>query len=182
MRRRDGPILPGLFKSPVTTSGIEQGFAFFVGVFKPGEDLQAWNDAIYFHPGFADNAGKLYTMDRAYNQNNYNVYSCSSFVVYDEKNQTVHSFLMGGIGDGKYDPAGNLSGFTNTAVHIETKIADMKSSNKLISPENLFNKDKENTPPFYGAEAIFFKSNNVAPYTLHKVETDLIYKAITFLL
>tara|TARA_R110000787_G_scaffold200643_4_gene311615 strand:+ start:170 stop:1732 length:1563 start_codon:yes stop_codon:yes gene_type:complete len=174
MRRRDGPILPTLSKSPVTTAGIEQGFAFFAGVFKPGSDLQAWNDAVYFHPGFANSEGKLFTEDTAYNQNNYNVYSCPNFVVYDSNSEVIHSFLMGGIGDGKFDPAGNLSGFTNTGMHIKTTLADMKSSNELISPKNLFNKNKDNVAPFYGAEAIFFTSNDVAPYSLNGVETELL--------
>tara|TARA_R110002073_G_scaffold108336_9_gene243625 strand:- start:56109 stop:57665 length:1557 start_codon:yes stop_codon:yes gene_type:complete len=174
MRRRDGPILPQLFKNAPGTDA-QQGFAFFAGVFKPGDDpLEAWNDALYFHPGFVNSESKLYTIDSAYDQKNYNVYSCPNFVVYDEKNETVHSFLMGGIGDGKSDPAGNLSGFTNTAMHIETSVVNIKSTNTLISPENLFNKSKENAPNFYGAEAIFFNSSEVTPYVLGKTETELL--------
>ena len=174
MRRRDGPILPQLFKSPVSSAGIEQGFAFFAGVFKPGEDLQAWNDAIYIHPSFSNAEGKMFTMDTEYNQKNYNVYSCPNFVVYDEKNEKVHSFLMGGIGDGKFDPKGNLSGFTNTAMHIETSVNDMKSKSTLIGSGKLFNKKKGNVPNFYGAEAIFFNSTDVTQYFLSGVETDLL--------
>jgi len=174
MRRRDGPILPQLFKNAPGTDA-QQGFAFFAGVFKPGDDpLEAWNDALYFHPGFVNTENKLYTIDSAYDQKNYNVYSCPNFVIYDEKSETVHSFLMGGIGDGKTDPAGNLSGFTNTAMHIETSVVNMKSTNTLISPENLFNKNKDNAPNFYGAEAIFFNSDEVFTYKLDKTETELL--------
>lgn len=175
MRRRDGPILPLLFTSPSADATIEQGFAFFAGVFKPGDDpLEAWNDAVYFHPNFSNSEGKLFSLDTAYDQKNYNVYSCPNFGIYDEKSGTIHSFLMGGIGDGKPAPNGNLSGFTNTAMHIETNISDFTSKNTLISPENLFNKNKENVPNFYGAEAIFFKNDDIANFVLNKTETELL--------
>lgn len=175
MRRRDGPILPQLFKSPGDQDGVEQGFAFFAGVFKPGDNpLEAWNDAVYIHPNFANAESKLYTLDTAYNQKNYNVYSSPYFVIYDKKTATVHSFLMGGIGDGKTDPKGNLSGFTNTAMHIETSVDHFKSDCTLIGPENLFNKKNKNVPNFYGAEAIFFNSIEIPLYKLGKVETELI--------
>lgn len=166
-RRRDGPITPAIYKSPVKDK-IEQGFAFYTGVFKPGSDLQAWNDAIYIHPGFANKEGKLFTIDKAYNQNNYNVYSCPSFVVYDSKTDVSHTFLIGGIGDGSFAGSGNLSGFTNTAVHIETNIGErpIRSTHQLIQPDHLFNQTSTNKAPFYGAEAILFTNNNVPLFTL----------------
>jgi hypothetical protein len=51
-----------------------------------------------------------------------------------------------------------LSGFTNTAVRIETKISNfpLRSSHHLIKSNELFNKSETNAPPFYGAEAILF--------------------------
>ena len=81
-RRRDGPVLPALFKNPVNGQ-IQQGISIYGGVFKPGNVLQAWNDAIYIHPDWSNNEGRYFTEDKKYNQNNYNVYSCPNFVVYD---------------------------------------------------------------------------------------------------
>jgi hypothetical protein len=174
MRRRDGPILPLLFNSPTKESGVEQGFAFFAGVFKPGDNpLEAWNDAVYFHPNFSNKEGRLYTLDTVYDQKNNNVYSCPNFGIYDEKNRIVHSFLMGGIGDGQPDPQGNLSGFTNKAMHIETDINTFTSTNQLIGTKNLFNKKEKNEPNFYGAEAIFFRNPDVENYSLGGLETEL---------
>ena len=83
-------------------------------------------------PGFLNAENKLYTIDSAYNQKNYNVYSCPNFALYDPEGETVHSFLMGGIGDGQL-------GFTNTATYIKTNITDIKSTRTLINPDHLFN-------------------------------------------
>jgi len=167
MRRRDGPILPQLFKNP-SSSTIEQGFGFFAGVFTSTGG--AWNDAVYIHPGFLNAESKLYTIDSAYNQKNYNVYSCPNFAFYDSEGETVHSFLMGGIGDGQL-------GFTNTATHIKTNVTDMKSTRTLINPDHLFNKNKVNKPIFYGAEAIFFGDDALAKAYVKKdtakIETEL---------
>lgn len=166
-RRRDGPITPTIYKSPVQDN-IEQGLAFYTGVFKPGFDLQAWNDAVYVHPKFANKEGKLFTLDADYNQNNYNVYSCPSFVAYDSKTDISHTFLLGGIGDGNFAASGNLSGFTNTAVHIETNIGKrpFRSTHQLIQPSHLFNQKDKNEPPFYGAEAILFINNDVPLFAI----------------
>lgn len=177
MRRRDGPILPALYKSPVVTSGIQQGFAFYAGVFKPGSDLQAWNDAVYFHPQWANAEGKLFTHDKTYNQNNYNVYSCPNVTMFDSKSNLMQSFLMGGIGDGQFDKKGNLSGFTNTAVHIKMDITKkpLASTQKLISSDHLFTQKSGNVPPYYGAEAIFFTNQELKNYTLSNgVETEIL--------
>lgn len=167
LRRRDGPIVPSIYRSPVKGK-IEQGLAFYTGVFKPGQDLQAWNDAVYIHPKFANAEGKLFTQDKSYNQNNYNVYSCPNFVVYDSKTDVSHTFLMGGIGDGSYAESGNLSGFTNTAVHIETRIGEspLRSTHQLIKSNHLFNHSEENKPPFYGAEAILFVNDDIPLFAI----------------
>ncbi|MEH6535600.1 MAG: hypothetical protein V7719_04360 [Psychroserpens sp.] len=165
-RRRDGPIVPTIYKSPVNND-INQGLAFYTGVFMPGSDsnLQAWNDAVYVHPSFANKEGKLFTIDTEYNQNNYNVYSCPNFVVYDSTSDISYTFLIGGIGDGKFAKDGNLSGFTNTAVRIETNISEfpLRSSHHLIKSDYLFNQSANNKPPFYGAEAILFINENLNP-------------------
>jgi hypothetical protein len=163
-RRRDEPIVPAVYKSPAN-GRLQEGFAIYSGVFKTGNDnnLQAWNDAIYVHPNWANNAGRLFTQDTEYNQNNYNVYACPAFVLYDSKTDISQTFLLGGIGDGNFSKNGFLSGFTNTAMRIETKVAEypLRSTNELIQPGNLFNKNSDNAPPFYGAEAILFQNGSL---------------------
>ena len=159
MRRRDGPILPQLFKNP-SSSTIEQGFGFFAGVFTPTDG--AWNDAVYIHPGFLNAESKLYTIDSAYNQKNYNVYSCPNFALYDPEGETVHSFLMGGIGDGSLD--------SPILLHIKTNITDMKSTRTLIKPDHLFNKNKVKINlSSMGAEAIFFGDDALAKAYVVKI-------------
>ena len=100
------------------------------------------------------------------------MYSCPNFVVYDSGSDTTHSFLMGGIGDGKFDPKGNLSGFTNTAVHVQMNIGEFpyRSINELISPKNLFTQKEKNEQPFYGAEAIFFANESLANVVVNKTK------------
>ena len=163
-RRRDQPITPAIYKSPANGK-IQEGIAIYSGVFKAGDDdnLQAWNDAIYIHPNWANKEGRLFTNDKEYNQENYNVYACPSFVLYDSESDLSHTYLLGGIGNGIVGVKGTLSGFTNTAVRIETNIGEYPISSKyeLIQPGNLFNKNNENKAPFYGAEAILFPNHEL---------------------
>ncbi|WP_157663324.1 hypothetical protein [Polaribacter sp. SA4-12] len=164
-RRRDGPILPSIYKSPVSNK-ILPGIAIYAGVFKPGNDsnLQAWNDAIYVHPQWANKESKLFTYDKTYNQKNYNVYASPNFVAYDSISGISHSYLLGGIGDGpEKDYNDELSGFTNTGMHIKTDINKhpLKSENEIFS-NNLFSENSKNKPPFYGAEAILFPNENIS--------------------
>lgn len=164
-RRRDQPIVPAIYKSPAN-GRIQEGISIYAGVFKAGNDnnLQAWNDAIYIHPQWANGEGRLFTEDRAYDQENYNVYACPSFVLYDSDTDLTQTYLLGGIGDGKYSTNGFLSGFTNTAQRIETNIANqpLTSLNERIDPANLWNKDANNDQPFYGAEAVLFGNSSLA--------------------
>ncbi len=158
-RRRDGPITPSLYYNSLNQE-LEESIAIYAGVFKPGEDLQAWNNAIYVHPNWANNNNKLYTYDKAYNQKNLNVYSCPNVVAYDATTKVLHTFLLGGIGDGNTSKEVRLSGFTNTGTHIKLYV----DSNPLISTsstfsQNLFAKNTKNSKPFYGAEGIFFPSS-----------------------
>ena len=157
-RRRDGPITPSLYYNPLEKK-LEESIAIYAGVFKPGEDLQAWNDAIYVHPNWENSNSKLYTYDKAYNQKNFNVYSCPNVVAYDSSSKIVHTFLLGGIGDGNTSKEIRLSGFTNTGTHIKLNVegSPLKSSSTTFS-KNLFGNSNSNTEPFYGAEAILFPS------------------------
>jgi hypothetical protein len=161
-RRRDGPITPSLYYNSLEGK-LEESIAIYAGVFKPGEDLQAWNDAIYVHPNWDGGNNKLYTYDEAYNQKNFNVYSCPDVVAYDAGNKTLHTFLLGGIGDGgtNDEKKHRLSGFTNTGMHIQLKVdgSPLKSTNAVFS-NNLFSDSETNSKPFYGAEAIFFKNES----------------------
>ena len=171
-RRRDGPILPSIYKSPVSGK-IAEGIAIYAGVFKPGNDnnLQAWNDAIYIHPQWANKESKLFTYDKSYNQNNYNVYAAPSFVAFDSITEVSHSFLLGGIGDGpEKDYNNELSGFTNSGMHIKTNVGEypLKSKNSIFN-ENIFKEKSNNIPPFYGAEAILFPNQNIT-YSKHSSE------------
>lgn len=173
-RRRDGPITPSLYYNSLDKK-VEESIAIYTGVFKPGEDLQAWNDAIYVHPNWAGKNNKLYTYDKAYNQKNYNVYSCPNIVAFDAKNKTLHTFLLGGIGDGNTTKETRLSGFTNTGTHIQLNVDEkpMQSSSNTFS-HNLFgNNQTENTAPFYGAEAIMFPSSDFTSTAVSKEIIDL---------
>ncbi|TMM32445.1 hypothetical protein FDT66_02990 [Polaribacter aestuariivivens] len=159
-RRRDGPITPSLYYNTLNQE-LEESIAIYAGVFKPGEDLQAWNDAIYVHPNWANSNNKLYTYDKAYNQKNLNVYSAPNIVAYDASTKILHTFLLGGIGDGNTSKEVRLSGFTNTGTHIKLFVESnpLTSTNSTFS-QNLFANNNTNSKPFYGAEAIFFPSNN----------------------
>ena len=175
-RRRDGPVTASLYYNTLN-SELEESIAIYAGVFKPGDDdhLEAWNDAIYVHPNWAGENSKLYTYDRAYNQKNYNVYSCPDVVGYDAENKILHTFLLGGIGDGNLNGKEvSLSGFTNTGVHIQLNVDGnpLKSTNTVFS-NNLFDDSEKNTHPFYGAEAIFFKNDSASSIGQSKEIIDL---------
>lgn len=172
-RRRDGPITPSLYFNALEQK-LEESISIYAGVFKPGEDLQAWNDAIYIHPNWSNSNNKLYTYDKNYNQKNFNVYSCPNVVAYDEHSKILHTFLLGGIGDGNTSKEIRLSGFTNTGTHIKLYAdkSPLQSSNSTFS-QNLFGVGNENTKPFYGAEAIFFASSNFKSTAISKDIIDL---------
>ena len=176
-RRRDGPITPSLYFNSLEQR-LEESIAFYAGVFKPGEDLEAWNDAIYIHPNWANNNNKLYTYDSTYNQKNYNVYSCPSVVAYDDSTKILHTFLLGGIGDGNTSKEIRLSGFTNTGLHIQLPVdsSPLKSTNSVFS-QNIFRESSTNTKPYHGAEAIFFPAST---YTSTQVSPDILDVSSTF--
>lgn len=155
-RRRDGPIVPALFKN---ANGLSQGLIFYGGVFKPVKNssghlssppLAAWNDAIcVYNANTGTGPLQSYTSDTAYNQDNWNVYSCPDFSVYDSSVEELHTFLPGGIGNGKSD--GNLSAFTNTGVHAVLNVNSKKSKPEFIPAAKVFGEDTI----YYGAESVF---------------------------
>ncbi|MFD0860974.1 hypothetical protein ACFQ1M_02040 [Sungkyunkwania multivorans] len=164
-RRRDGPVVPSMYWNDLNKT-YEQSLTFYAGVFKPGEDLQAWNSAIYVHPDFAND--RLYTHDTAYDQNNYNVYACANFVAFDSDTKLLHTFLLGGIGDGKYTPQ-SLSGFTNTGLHIALKTDSLKSS-VVKRQDNIFG----TTSNFYGAESVLIPSEGITKVKFAGVDSEMI--------
>ena len=156
-RRRDGPIVPAIYKSPVTGS-LEEGISIYAGVFKPGEDLQAWNDAIYIHPKWIGENSRVYTYDKAYNQNNYSVYACPDVVAYDATSGILHTFLLGGIGDGESNTSEPMFGFTNAGVHIQTNVNNEPLTSTSVKLSNVFN---GGASTYYGAEAILFPNKSL---------------------
>lgn len=169
-RRRDGPVTPSIYYNE-TEKRMEQSFAFYGGVFKPGEDLQAWNNAIYVHPDWATE-NKLYTYDTSYNQDNFNVYACGNFVGLDNDSNQLHTFLLGGIGDGK--PSSALSGFTNTGLHVTMDVKKQPLHSVIKDTlHNVFG----NTTSFYGAESILIKNeSNVLSQAPHQVNNKTVYE------
>lgn len=172
-RRRDAPIVPALYKNGTT---LEQGITFYTGVFRPGSPPLAWNDAIYVHPTFIKN-NKYYTPDSSYDQGNHNVYATSHFEAYDSSTDTLHTFLLGGIGTGNVHGGDTLSGFTNNGVHITMDVSTLKSNYTLM--ENVF--PSTHPDSLYGAESILFLSKNKLAFTTAGgEETEIIDLATTF--
>lgn len=186
-RRRDGPIVPSLFYD--ASKNLTEGLTFYGGVFQPGSKgiapnenpdstyNRAWNSAIYIHPGFSSSnpipASPYYTFDSGYDQGNLNVYSCADIEFYDASTATVHTLLIGGIGDGQGQAQTSmLSGFTNSLMHVRYDLESGKSTPKLDS-ENIFNSDK-----FYGAESAFiFNTNANVVFTKVNGETTEVIDA-----
>lgn len=171
-RRRDGPVIPSIFKN--AGGDLIEGFTFYGGVFKPGPDsaLQAWNDAIYVHPGGKAN----YELDTDYNQGDYNVYACASFAGYDSNTDVVHTFLMGGIGSGEISVPSRLSSFSNTAVHIEMDLSSEPSSSMTVSSD-IFG---TGGAPYYGAECIFDRLDDIPQVSVSDGTSEVIDLASAF--
>jgi len=164
-RRRDLPIVASLYLDK--DNNLAPNFALMGGVFKYGETLAAWNDALYITP---DGAQKYYT-DAQHDQKNSNIYSCPDFVIYDSQSKELHTFLPGGIGNGK--PDSDLSGFTNTLGYAKFNLTTKTSSFDTLS--NVFPSNY-----FYGAEAEFVPNSNTKYITINGVETDVIDADKTF--
>ncbi|MFT6971454.1 MAG: hypothetical protein ACJAXX_002023 [Roseivirga sp.] len=190
-RRRDGPIVPSLFYD--NNKKLTEGLTFYGGVFQPGSKgiapnenpdstyNRAWNSAIYVHPAFSSPnpipASPYYTFDSGYDQGNLNVYSCADIEFYDASTATVHTLLIGGIGDGQAQAQTSmLSGFTNSLMHVRYDLQSGKSTPKLDS-ENIFNSDN-----FYGAESAFIYNTkaNVVFTKVNGKTTEVIDANATF--
>ncbi|WP_425638298.1 hypothetical protein ACPUEN_02745 [Algoriphagus yeomjeoni] len=164
-RRRDLPIVASLYLDQ--DSNLAPNFALMGGVFKYGETLAAWNDAIYITPKGVDQ----YYIDSQHDQKDCNIYSCPDFVIYDSQSSELHTFLPGGIGDGKAD--NDLSGFTNTLGYAKFNLNTKASSFDTLS--NVFPSNY-----FYGAEAVFIPNSNANYVTINDEQTDVIDGESTF--
>ena len=164
-RRRDLPIVPSLYIDE--DNNIAPNFALMGGVFKYGETLAAWNDAIYITPNGEDQ----YYIDTQHDQMNCNIYSCPDFVIFDSQSSELHTFLPGGIGDGKAD--NDLSGFTNTLGYAKFNLNSKASSFDTLS--NVFPSNY-----FYGAEAEFVPNSNAKYLFINGLQTDVIDGENTF--
>jgi hypothetical protein len=162
-RRRDLPITSSVYINK--DDKLAPNFALMSGVFQ--FKFAAWNDAIYITP---DGDNKYYT-DSKHNQKDCNVYSCPDFAIYDSNSQDIHTFLPGGIGNGKAD--NHLSGFTNTLGYSKYNVKSLESSFDTIS-------NAYPTKYFYGAEAEFIPNNNAKYLIANGVDTDVIDGDLTF--
>lgn len=190
-RRRDGPIVPSLFYD--ASKNLTEGLTFYGGVFQlsskgkaPSENPdstyhRAWNSAIYVHPAFSSPNPVLgspyYTLDSLYDQGNLNVYSCADIEFYDEATKTVHTLLIGGIGDGQVQAQTTmLSGFTNSLMHVRYNLESGKSTPKVMD-KNIFGSSS-----FYGAESEFiFNSQSAIKFmTVNGDPTEVIDADLTF--
>lgn len=187
-RRRDGPVVQSLFTNS-GTGNLTEGLTFYSGVFQPDSAVhsvdaagkkkttnwrRAWRDAIYVHP--VNNASTSYTVDSNYDQENKNVYACADFGVFDEATGKIHTFLIGGIGDGLSAGPLQVSGFTNGAMQITFDINNMSS--KWSVKDNIFNSEN-----FYGAESAFIYNteSNITLYNAHSgAQTELVDSKTTF--
>lgn len=170
-RRRDGPTTPALFKN--AQGALTEGITFYGGVFKSDSIVgkatwhNAWNHAIYVHPGVT-NSGLNYTFDNGSNQKNNNVYACADLEFYDSNLDKVHTFLFGGIGNGEVQSPFALSYFTNKLMHITYDMTDQKST-PLVVNENVFGTDY-----FYGAESRFIPNASVVRTKVGNTTSDVI--------
>jgi hypothetical protein len=181
-RRRDGPVTAALFQG--SDGEIIEGFNFYAGVFMPSKADNPWSTAINIHPA----SGPRYTIDRAYNQKSQSVYACSDFVGYDSTASTLHTFLLGGIGNDTTDLNSTLVGtkgeirwlkaFTNSGLHVQMDLKTMKSKEPAVL-SNVFPSD---TTHLYGAESTLIPwSTSVLSYVqINGTDTEVLDLDKTF--
>ncbi len=152
-RRRDVVVAPTFIKNTYTNA-----FVFHGGVFKPDTSkdpgigpFKAWDDALFIHPTFKNKMGKKYTFSKdTLLYGSHNVYSCANFVGYDNDSNNVHTFLMGGIGDGK--PNYWVSGFTHSVTQTIQPLDAPQKIKAFFDEEGFLIED---LPKYYGTESAF---------------------------
>ena len=171
-RRRDVVVAPTFIRDE-----NHAGFVFHGGVFKftksakdPGAGpFEAWDNALIIQP---DNTPRWDTSNLTALYNSYNVYSCPNFVGIE--NDSVYSFLMGGIGDGVANFW--VSGFTHSNTTVAQPIVDPAAMVTDVD-KNGFNPDGTDNR-FYGAEAVFIY-DHTSPLVFHKNNAEILDLAAT---
>jgi hypothetical protein len=149
-RRRDVVVAPTFINDTFTN-----GFVFHGGVFRPSAvadspgvgPFRAWDDALFIHPSLSPKYS-FSTNSSVYQS--YNVYSCPNFVGYDGATQNVHTFLMGGIGDGQANYW--VSGFTHSVTQTIQPLGNPRGITAIPDTTGFL---IGGSPKFYGAEAAF---------------------------
>lgn len=159
-RRRDAPFVAAVYQDG--SGALQPGISIYAGVFQAGENPLPWSTAIYVHPTFKNTAGAQYAYDQNYNQGSQNVYACADFVGYDSGTDTLHTFLLGGIGDGGL-------GFTNSALHVRLNTKTLLSSPPAVTPNVM-----PGGTSFFGAESALILDANLKLVTASGSETEVI--------
>jgi hypothetical protein len=163
-RRRDAPFVAAVYQD--ANGSLQPGISIYAGVFQPGEGRKPWNNAIYVHPTFANGDGAFYNYDTNYDQGNQNVYSCADLVGYDSGSDSLHTFLIGGIGDGTAE-----KGFTNASAHIRLNTKTLLSSPPVMTSAVLGSA----SGPFFGAEsALILNKGQLKLISTKRGETEVI--------
>ena len=150
-RRRDVSITPSFFGDIANF-----GFTIHGGVFQPGgPPFHGWNDALFIYPDKINGIAYSHSDDSAA-YGNFNLYACANFTGYDEDSESIHTFLMGGIGDGQ--TSSFLSGFTKSVTHVTQPLTDFAQSISIEVDEDGFAIPGYN---FYGAESVFVFNDDI---------------------
>lgn len=114
-RRRDLPVTTGL---QLKSGLLEPSVIMFSGVFtSPQNNIPGLkSDAAFTNPIHIFNDG-TYKLDQSYAQGT-NIYAAANFTVYDSNTKTLHSTILGGIGD-----KNGGHGFTNKVLTINTPLS-----------------------------------------------------------
>lgn len=113
-RRRDLPVTTGLH---LKNGLLEPSVIMFSGVFTSSQNIIPGlkSDAAFTNPIHIFNDG-TYKLDQSYIQTT-NIYAAANFTVYDDNTKTLHSTILGGIGE-----KNGGHGFTNKVLTINTPL------------------------------------------------------------
>lgn len=142
-RRRDLPVSTGLRLNNET---LEPSVIMYSGVFtSPQNNIPGLkSDAAFTNPIHLFNDG-TYKLDDSYTQGT-NIYAAANFSAYDGNTKTLHSTIIGGIGD-----KSGGHGFTNKVLTINTPLLGGKTTETL--------QDSISSNHMFGAESNIILSN-----------------------
>ncbi len=162
-RRRDVAITPTYFQNGSETN---EGFVFHGGVFKSnGKNAGSgpfcgWDDALFINPTTSNSGEKWYTSKDPDLYQLHNIYSCATIVGYDDSTKSVHTILMGGIGDGQQDYW--LSGFTKSVTYVTQPLDHFADSIHTTFDPSGFDPNGK----FYGAGSVFIFNETTKKLTM----------------